>query len=396
MDITNSFDRKQKAVINLIAEACRKNKIKAYLVGGAVRDAVINIPPRDIDLCFEEDPKKILPMFEIEGFIYHEPFQTAAVKFKNGVIVDFIRCRKEEYERDGALPSVIPSDIYDDLKRRDFTVNAMAYDISDGRLIDPFGGLEDIKARVISCVHDNSYKEDPTRIFRAAKYAARYGFDMSDIGEMKKCLEQGVFGTISNERYFNEVLSLCNEGDWIKAVLYCRDLGIFELDENNLGKESPIGNYSDINVRLLNLAYSIEDTDVILRIADNSCVAPDARKALKSFIDGNKHKLLLDANDNYDIYSILSKSTRYERIALSFDSKLIYKLLHFEKNPECRLEIDGEYIKKAGVREGRAVGLILEYLTKLKLNMGLIDEKKYFDENLGEILDATKYKARKF
>jgi len=393
LDVTNSFDSKQKAVISEITEVCRKNKIKAYLVGGAVRDAVLNIPPRDIDLCFEEDPKKILPEFETESFIYYEPFQTAAVKFKNGVSIDFIRCRKEEYERDGALPAVVPSDIYDDLRRRDFTVNAVAYDISTGKVIDPFGGLEDIQAGIIRSVHNNSYMEDPTRIFRAAKYAARYGFEIADIGEIKDCLKKGVFGTISNERYFNEILSLCGEGDWMKAVLCCRDSGIFHIKEGSLGKKSPLAGYSDTNVRLLNLAYCLEETDIILKMAENSFVEADMRKALKGFVEGNKKRLLLDASDNYDIYSILRKSTRYEMIILSFDSRLTYKLLNFEKNPECKLEIGGEYIKESGVVEGRTVGLILDYLTKLKLNMGLIDEKKYFDENLGEILDAIKYKA---
>ncbi|MHC1721156.1 MAG: CCA tRNA nucleotidyltransferase [Clostridiaceae bacterium] len=393
MDITNSFDEKQKAVIAQITEVCRKNKIKAYLVGGAVRDAVLKIPPRDIDLCLEEDPKKLLPEFQTEGFIYHEPFQTAAVKFKNGVSIDFIRCRKEIYDKNGALPTVIPSDIYDDLKRRDFTVNALAYDISSGSIIDPFGGMRDIQEHVIRSVHGNSYREDPTRIFRAAKYASRYGFEISDIEEVKNCLKEGVFSTISNERYFNEVLSLCSEVGWIKAVLCCRDSGIFDLEEDALGKISPFADYSDINVRLLNLSYCLKNIDIISRISDNSNVEANVKKALKNFVEVGRHKLLPDAMDNYDIYSVLRSSNRYERILLSFDSSLIYKLLNFENNLGCKLKIDGEYIKKAGISEGKTVGIILEYLTKLKLNMGLIDEKKYFDENLGEILDAIKYKA---
>ena len=149
MDITFSFDEKQKVAIESVIKVCRKNGIKGFIVGGAVRDAFLEISPMDIDMCFEEDPRNIIQEFDLENFVYHDAFSTATVRFKNGVEIDFIRCRKEVYKRNGALPTIIPSDIKDDLERRDFTVNALAYDVVEGVVIDPFGGIADIKAKKI-------------------------------------------------------------------------------------------------------------------------------------------------------------------------------------------------------------------------------------------------------
>jgi len=391
LDITFGFDEKQKEAISSITKVCRDKGIRGFIVGGAVRDAFLKISPRDIDMCFEEDPINIIPEFDLEDFIYYEPFRTATVRFKNGVEMDFIRCRKEVYERNGALPTIIPSDIKDDLRRRDFTVNALAFDVVEGLVIDPFGGIMDIKAKRIKSVHENSYREDPTRIFRAVKYAARYRFKISETDKIRECLREGVFNSISNERYFNEIYLLCRENSWVEAFLCCNELGILSLEENSLGKKSIFTDYSDTNVRLLNLANSINDRLTIRRIAENSIVQNQLKETLICFMEKDTRNQLLAVRDNYDIYCALKNSSPYDRIILSFEYKIYYKLLNFEKNLCLKLDLDGEHVKKAGIKEGREVGQVLEHVMMLKLNLGLECEKKYFDENLGEILDAIKH-----
>ncbi|HSN58000.1 MAG TPA: CCA tRNA nucleotidyltransferase, partial [Clostridiaceae bacterium] len=329
----------------------------------------------------------------LQEYVYHEAFMTAAVRFKNGVEVDLIRCRKEVYERNGALPTVIPSDITDDLGRRDFTVNALAFDVVEGKVIDPFGGAADISAKIIRSVHKDSYREDPTRIFRAVKYSARYGFEIFDADEIRSCLAEGVFSSISSERYFNEIYSLCKETSWRKAFLSCTELGIFDLDRRKLSRKSIFADYSDPDTRLLKLAYSLVDNATVIRMADNSMVPGEIRGALKRCLKDDSGSKLSTCRDNYEIYLVLKNSSRYERIILSFDKTLAYKVLNYEKNMGLKLFIDGEYVKSAGVEEGRAVGKVLEYMMMLKLNLGLEYEKTYFDENIGEILDVIKYKA---
>jgi len=393
LDITFSFDEKQKVAIESVIKVCRKNGIKGFIVGGAVRDAFLEISPMDIDMCFEEDPRNIIQEFDLENFVYHDAFSTATVRFKNGVEIDFIRCRKEVYKRNGALPTIIPSDIKDDLERRDFTVNALAYDVVEGVVIDPFGGIADIKAKKIESVHENSYREDPTRIFRAVKYAARYGFEIAEADEIRECISEGVFGSISNERYYNEIYSLCSENSWIEAFLGCKELGILPLEENALGEKSIFADYSDTNVRLLSLANSLNDRLAVRRIADNSVVHRELREALNKHLQCDNQPQLLEIRDNYEIFRALKNSSRYDRILLSFDWKLTYKLLNYERLMYLKLGIDGESVMRAGVKEGREVGRILDYVMMLKLNLGLDFEKKYFEKNLGEILDAIEHKT---
>jgi tRNA nucleotidyltransferase (CCA-adding enzyme) len=393
LDIKFRFDEKQKEAIKSIAEICKKRGIVGYIVGGAVRDAFLEKKPRDIDMCFEEDPRNIIPDLNLQEYVYHEAFRTAAVRFKNGVEVDLIRCRKEVYERNGALPTVIPSDIIDDLGRRDFTVNALAFDVVKGKVIDPFGGAEDISAKIIRSVHKDSYREDPTRIFRAVKYSARYGFEIFDADEIRRCLAKDVFSSISSERYFNEVYSLCKETSWRKAFLSCKELGIFDLDRIKFSRKSIFADYSDPNTRLLKLAYSLVDKATVVRMAHNSMVPGEIRGALKLCLKDDPGSKLSTCRDNYEIYLVLKNSSRYERILLSFDKTLAYKVLNYEKNMGLKLGIDGEYVKSAGVEEGMAVGKVLEHMMMLKLNLGLEYEKTYLDENIGEILDVIKYKA---
>lgn len=393
MDITFSFDEKQSEAIGSIAEVCRKKGIRGYIVGGAVRDAFLKIKPRDIDMCFEEDPRRIIAELGLEDFVYHEAFNTAAVFFRNGVEIDFIRCRKETYERNGALPAIMPSGIEDDLFRRDFTINALACDVVTGEVLDPFGGVGDISAGKIRSVHEDSYREDPTRIFRAVKYASRYGFEIAETDEIRRCISEDVFGTISNERYYNEIHSLCSESSWVEGLLLCGNLGIFELEEGLLGKNSIFADYSDTDIRVLNLASSLRDSSVVARLAENSAVHRELSEALNKHLHSDAGSRLLGVRDNYEIFSALKNSTRYDRILLSFDGRLTYKLLDYERLRGLKLGIDGETVMKAGVKEGREVGLILDYVMMLKLNLGLDFEKKYFEENLGEILDVIEHKA---
>lgn len=260
------------------------------------------------------------------------------------------------------------------------------------KIVDPFDGINDIKNGILKKVHENSYAEDPTRIFRAVKYSARYGFEIADMDEIIKCLDEKVIETISIERILNEILSLCSETKWVTAFHKCMELNIFDFSEKILGIENPLVDYSDSNVRFLNIIYCLKSNETALKLANASNIKTDIRKAIKSFIAGNIEKSLLDATDNYDIYNALKKSNNYEVIILSFNVKLLYKLINFKNNlSSCSLKINGEYIKTSGIQEGKAIGLIIEYIRRLKLNTGLKDEKKYFDENMGEIMNAIKH-----
>ena len=156
---------------------------RAFVVGGLVRDALLERPPasHDLDVVVEGDALAVArALADAFGgsLVEHERFLTASVTLPDRRRVDLVTARSERYERPGALPHVLPALIAQDLRRRDFTVNALAVEIGSGGfgLLDPLGGSADIRRRRLRILHPLSFVEDPTRIFRAARYAARLGF----------------------------------------------------------------------------------------------------------------------------------------------------------------------------------------------------------------------------
>jgi tRNA nucleotidyltransferase (CCA-adding enzyme) len=156
---------------------------RAFVVGGLVRDAWLERPAarHDLDVVVEGDALAVArALADTLGgvLVEHERFLTASVTLADRRRVDLVTARSERYERPGALPHVLPALIAQDLRRRDFTVNALALELSTGGfgLLDPLGGVADLARRRLRILHPLSFVEDPTRIFRAARYAARLGF----------------------------------------------------------------------------------------------------------------------------------------------------------------------------------------------------------------------------
>ncbi len=152
---------------------------RVYAVGGFIRDAIIGRPPVDIDLAIGADAIDIVrAALPRERVTTHVRFGTASVTIA-GSRIDVATTRSETYARAGALPKVATARIDADLRRRDFTVNALALTLNGApTLIDPCGGLDDIAKRRIRVLHDRSFGDDATRVFRALRYAARLGFTL--------------------------------------------------------------------------------------------------------------------------------------------------------------------------------------------------------------------------
>jgi len=169
-----------REVLGSLAEAFPEGSV--YLVGGAVRDALLGESSPDVDLVLEGlDPGEVARFLTRRfggSYGVHYSFGTAHARLGTGVEVDLATAREEEYPSPGALPQVRPSTLNRDLARRDFTVNAMAYRVAPRpeALIDPFGGLEDLQARMLRPLHPLSFVEDPSRVLRGLRLAARLGF----------------------------------------------------------------------------------------------------------------------------------------------------------------------------------------------------------------------------
>ncbi|MGH2586977.1 MAG: hypothetical protein ACRDJE_18850 [Dehalococcoidia bacterium] len=181
-----------------------------YLVGGAVRDLLIGRMSPDWDVAVEGDAiglaREVARRLGLERPVVHEAFGTATVTL-GGAHVDLITTRQEEYPEPGALPVVRLSTLADDLARRDFTINAMALGLSGaqtGDLVDPYGGVSDLHAGVIRVLHEGSFRDDATRLLRAARYAARFRFSLERETERLAHRNRAFLATISPARVRNE------------------------------------------------------------------------------------------------------------------------------------------------------------------------------------------------
>jgi len=152
-----------------------------HVVGGAVRDALLGAVPRELDVVVEGDAAAVARRAaeRLGGdVLIHDRFGTAIVR-SPAATFDVVTARTETYARPGALPDVQPgATIEQDLARRDFTVNAIALRLADGTLIEWPGARDDLAAGVLRVLHERSFEDDPTRLLRMARYAARLGFEL--------------------------------------------------------------------------------------------------------------------------------------------------------------------------------------------------------------------------
>ena len=156
--------------------------MRAYLVGGIVRDLILGVRNLDLDIVIEGDgiafAQKLAKKLD-KKLISHRRFGTATIVIGAHLKIDIATARFESYPHPGSLPQVTPGFLKDDLFRRDFTINAIAINITGrefGEIIDLFGGRQDLRRKVIRILHDQSFIDDPTRILRAIRFQQRYSF----------------------------------------------------------------------------------------------------------------------------------------------------------------------------------------------------------------------------
>jgi tRNA nucleotidyltransferase (CCA-adding enzyme) len=208
--IENLAEALYGAYPELATVAAAAGERSAYLVGGAVRDLLLGRERGDIDLVVIGDPAELAADLGAETLASHERFGTVKVQL-DGHQLDLATARTETYAHPGALPTVAPADsIEADLARRDFTINAIAVAIADpNALVDPHGGHADLGAGLLRILHPASFEDDPTRAIRAARYAARFGFELES--QTEELLRATDLGAISDERREAELLRLAAE-----------------------------------------------------------------------------------------------------------------------------------------------------------------------------------------
>lgn len=220
-------------ILQAISRLAEEKGFNAFLVGGMVRDLLMGQPDYDMDVVVEGRgiPFARLVAKELDGRIRtHKKFGTAVIVLKSGRHVDVATARTEYYPYPAALPQVETASVRQDLFRRDFSINAMAVSLtgeSYGELLDFFGGRRDLEKRQIRILHNLSFVEDPTRIFRAVRFEQRFCFSMEPQTEAmaRRAVEMEFVGELTGPRIREELADILNEPSSIRAVKRLEELG---------------------------------------------------------------------------------------------------------------------------------------------------------------------------
>ncbi len=223
-------------ILNLLCEIGEVEGKNAYLVGGFVRDLLLKRPSPDIDIVVEGDAIRVAQAMcdRWSGTLEaHAQFGTATVTPQNTDLpkVDFVTARRETYQGSGTLPIVQSGSITDDLRRRDFSINALAMRLDPtafGTIVDETGGLADLESGTVRVLHNRSFIDDPTRIFRAYRYAGRYGFQIAENDETLIREALPVLAQLTGERIRNEIDRVLLEKNAPEIVDRLTKVGVWE------------------------------------------------------------------------------------------------------------------------------------------------------------------------
>ncbi|MBW3593217.1 MAG: CBS domain-containing protein [Actinobacteria bacterium] len=366
-----------------------------YLVGGAVRDVLLGEGSFDVDIAVEGDGIAFgSALADALGarVVPHERFGTAIVIDEERNHVDVATTRTEFYDYPAALPRVERATIRQDLFRRDFTVNAMAVSLKGeefGRLVDPFGGLRDLEEKIVRVLHNLSFIDDPTRIFRAIRYENRYGFRMEahTLALARACVEMELVGELTSARLRDELHDLLSEGSVGDSILRLHELGIDRAIHPHLAAdEEAVRLVEEVDrereryapaadawrLRLAVLARNLtpdelydwfgklklrrRDAD---RIADAVTVAPKLHALLANGNEPARVRALVEPHDPDGALLALATAPAAVRGALE---------RYFDELRGVELEISGGDLADLGLTESPRVGAVLEEVLRRKLN----------------------------
>jgi len=228
---------------------------RVYLVGGAVRDLLLEKPVLDVDLVLEGDAVALsneLSQGEDVKVTIHKPFLTASLRWP-GLSLDLTTARSESYTRPGVLPAVKPGTLKDDLLRRDFSINAMAVSLNAedyGRLIDCYGGLDDLQHKLIRTLHEKSFSDDATRIWRAVRYEQRLDFHIEAGTQALLRRDLPMLKTVTGDRIWYELECVFGEELPEKVLARAEELGVLAYLNPALRVDSRLAAWFDETRRI--------------------------------------------------------------------------------------------------------------------------------------------------
>lgn len=374
----------------------------AYLVGGLVRDVLLHKENFDVDIVIEGDGIEFAHEYakHYEARVRsHKKFGTAVLIFPDGFKVDVATARMEYYESPGSPPIVQTSSLRMDLYRRDFTINTLAIKLNKrdyGTLIDYFGGQRDIKEKVIRVLHNLSFVEDPTRVFRAIRFEQRFGFKIGKLtlALIKNAVKIDALKEISGHRLFTELKLILSESDPIRAIERMNEFDLLQyispqiVYNEKLKKlleeiKSVIAWYRLLyleeefepwQVYWYGLTSSLEDAefakvmDFVGMVDNKSKAMVSQREKLPDLV----HALHGFSGDNYGLYTLLSPydtEVLLYLMAKTFSEKARRLIsLYFTKLKGTQVELSGKELIKLGMKPGPIFKQVFEDILQARLN----------------------------
>lgn len=372
LGLENLLDNLPYASRDLLEAAKHLALEKVYLVGGTVRDLLLGVDIKDLDISVEGMQAAELAhalQAEFGGkLLCHEDFATCKLELANSLLVDIATVREEYYQHPGALPVVYPGSLQKDLARRDFTLNALAIRLKPAplELLDPFAGVTDLQNKTLRVLHPLSFIEDPTRILRGARLAGRLGLQFSEDNRslIATALEPAVLHRVSPGRLRAELELTLQETLVLPALQHLEELNALSQIFSMSLPESWIANLDNLKYQepilsesyLLALLMSIPKIDlepVLTRFSWPQRYLLQAERL---------HKLL----DDGDLSKLLSKlSPEEKQLVQAFGPAWREKLLTLTIRTK-KPAVTGKEILNLGLAPGPAVGRVLAKIAKLR------------------------------
>ena len=392
------------AFLRIAGEEADAQGLRLYLVGGAVRDLLLGRPNLDFDLVLEGDaPRLALQLARRERLggengkggervTVHRQFGTAKLR-RGSLNIDLVTARSETYAKPGALPTVQPGTIWDDLLRRDFSINAMAIDLSPasfGQLLDPYGGRSDlVYERKVRVLHERSFIDDATRILRALRYEQRLGLELERNTERLLREHKSMLDTISGDRIRHELELILKEDRPEQILERAQALGVLqELHPSLRGNGWLAERFGEARLKAianpalyqLLLVYHLSGEDIERLIARLKIVGELGRNMRKlPRLKGDFTALADLALPPSSIYRLLKRypTAAIAACALASDSPIIRSYLerYLDHLRYVKTFLDGEDLIRLGVKPGPRLGMVLETLREARLD-GLVSTRE--------------------
>jgi tRNA nucleotidyltransferase (CCA-adding enzyme) len=348
-------------------EALAGAALPVYLVGGAVRDLLRGHPRSDIDVVVVGDPAELARGLGAATIAAHDRFGTAKVEL-GGHRIDIAAARTEAYPEPGALPVIAFAErIEADLGRRDFTINAMAIPLRGApTLIDPCHGREDLESRLLRVLHERSFIDDPTRAIRAARYAARLGLEVEE--KTLALLRAADLDTVSTDRREAELLRLAGEPSAPEAYDLLAEWGLVELREGGVELARRVGELLDLPLWQLRAERN--------RVVHAAATGEPGRELELASADPSRPSEAVALMTAYGAVEMV--------LARAHGAHWLDD--YVERWSQVDLEITGNDLIAAGVKQGKAVGRGLAEAKRRKLDGEIAGR----EEELAAALEAAR------